>query len=292
MPILLLALLPVPLKLTGHSGRADKAQRKTNADALRAVFDLVLAPLQEVVQESTVMDCADGKTPVCFPIVSAWIADHAEHAALNGIGSKSCPECEVPSKELGGNPWKIYEARDYTLYWEKAREQESGEAGIAEYFQQVGVKIGRNVLTELYRVDPADLHKPDLLHNICLDLFKHMMEWVEGFLKEHKRQQAFDNAWKEIPPYPGFSVPKRAYPEIRQWHGKEIRNLGLCIAAVLVSALRNPHSSQHADFNIALKCVGPLVDFSQMTQYRSVTGAPYREVTSNVATAPNTQSRR
>jgi len=175
MPILLQALLPVPPKLMGDSGRTDAAQRKTNANALRAVFDLVLAPLQEVVQEGTVMDCADGKTHLRFPILSAWIADHAEQAGLHGIGSKSCPKCEVPSKELGWNPRKIYEARDYTLYWENAREQESGEAGIAEYFQQVGVKIGRNVFTELYRVYPADLHKPDLLHNIYLSLFKHMM---------------------------------------------------------------------------------------------------------------------
>jgi len=38
-----------------------------------------------------------------------------------------------------------------------------------------------------------------------------------------------------------------------------------------VSALRNPDSSQHQDFNIALKCVGTLVDFSLMTQYRSHT---------------------
>jgi len=147
MPILLLALLPLPPKLTGDSGHADEAQRKTNADALRAVFDLVLAPLQEVVQEGTVMDCADGKTRQCFPILSVWIA---EHAALHGIGSKSCPKCEVPSKELGGTPRKIYEARHHTLYWEKAWEQESGVAGIAEYFQQLGVKIGRNVFTELY----------------------------------------------------------------------------------------------------------------------------------------------
>jgi len=44
-----------------------------------------------------------------------------------------------------------------------------------------------------------------------------MMEWVEGFLKKHKRQQACDDAWKEIPPYPGFSVPKKAYCEITQW---------------------------------------------------------------------------
>ena len=122
MPILLLALLPLPPKLTGDSGRVDEAQRQTNTDALRAVFDLVLAPLQEVVQEGTVMDCADGKTSLCFPIMSAWIADHTEHAALHGIGSQSCPKCEVPSKELGGNSRKIYESRDSTLYWERARE--------------------------------------------------------------------------------------------------------------------------------------------------------------------------
>ena len=112
MPILLQALLPVPPKLTGESAPVDEAQRQTNANALQAVFDLVLAPLQEVVQEGTVMDCADGKTRLCFPILSAWIADHAEHAALHGIGSKSCPKCEVLSKKLGGNPRKIYEARD------------------------------------------------------------------------------------------------------------------------------------------------------------------------------------
>ena len=71
MPILLLTLLPVPPKLTGDSGRADEAQRPSNADALQAVFDLVLTPFQEVVQEGMVMDCADGKTRLCFPILSA-----------------------------------------------------------------------------------------------------------------------------------------------------------------------------------------------------------------------------
>jgi len=272
MPILLLALLPVPPKLTGESARVDEAQREINANALRAVFDLVLAPLQQVAQGGTVMDCADGKTRLCFPILSAWIADHAEHATLHGIGSKSCPKCEVPCKELGENPRKIYEARDYAIYREKALEQEPGRAaGFAEYFQQVGVKIGRNVFTGLHRVNPADLHKPDLLHNIYLGLFKHMMEWVEGFLKKHKRQQAFDDAWKEIPPYPGFSVPKKAYREVTQWQGKEMRNLGRCISAVLASALGNPESSQQQDFNIALKCVSAVVDFPLMAQYRSHT---------------------
>ena len=272
MQVLLLALLPVPPKLAGESTRADEAQRQLNADALQAVFDLVLTPLQYVSQEGMVMDCADGKTRLCFPILSAWIADHTEHTSLHGIGSKSCPKCQVPCNKLGGFPWEVYEVCDYTIYEEKARELESGEAANArEYFRQVGVKIGRNVFTGLHRVNPSDLHKPDLLHNIYLGLFKHMMQWVEGFLKKHKRQQAFDDAWKEIPPYPGFSVPKKAYREVTQWQGKEMRNLSRCISAVLASALRNPDSSQHHDFQIALKCVSALVDFSLMAQYRSHT---------------------
>jgi len=80
---------------------------------VQAVFDLVLVPLQLVAQERTVMDCADGKTRLCFPILSAWITDHAEHAALQEIGSKSCPKCEVLGEEHGGDPSKIYESRDY-----------------------------------------------------------------------------------------------------------------------------------------------------------------------------------
>jgi len=109
----------------------------------------------------------------------------------------------------------MYETRDYMLYREKAFRHEPAEAaGIAEYLQRLGVKIGNKVFTRLDRVSPADLHKPDLWHNIYLGLFKHMIEWVEGFLKKHKRQQAFDGTWKEMPPYTGFSVPRKAHREI------------------------------------------------------------------------------
>ena len=119
MPILLLALLPVPPELRGDSGRADKAQRQTNADALQAVLNLVLAPLQEVVQEGTVKDCADVKTRLGFPILSAWIADHAEHAALHGMGSQSCPKCEVSSKELGGIRGRYMSPATILYIWKK-----------------------------------------------------------------------------------------------------------------------------------------------------------------------------
>jgi len=235
---MLLALLLVPPKFTGVSARANKAQRQTNADVLQGVFDLVLALLQQVAREGTVMQCADSKTPLCCPILSAWIADPAEHAAFQGIGSKLCPKWKVPCEDLGGDQRRMYDTGNYMLYREKALRHEAAEAaGIAEYFQQLGGKIGNNVFTGLDRVSPTDLHKLDLLHNIYLGLFKHMMEWVEGFLKKQKWQQALDNAWKAIPPYPGFSVPKKTYCKITQWQGMEIRNRSHCISAVLASAL-------------------------------------------------------
>jgi len=198
--------------------------------------------------------------------------DHAEYPALQGIGSKSCPKCEVPCAELGGDSRQMYETRNYMLYREKALRLEPAEAaGSGEYFQQLGMKIGNNVFTGLDRASPAALHKSDLLHNIYLGLFKHMMEWVEGFLKKHKRQQAFDDAGKEIPPYPRFRVPKKAYREITQGQGPEMRNLSRSISAILASALRNPNSSQYQDFKSTLKWVSALVDFTPMAQYRSHT---------------------
>ena len=50
MPILLLALLPVPPKFTGESAHMDETQRQMNADSLKAVFDIIFAPLQQIVR--------------------------------------------------------------------------------------------------------------------------------------------------------------------------------------------------------------------------------------------------
>jgi len=280
MAMVLLALLPVPPKFTGESALANESQRQTNADFLRAVFDLVLAPLHQVAQDGIVMYCEDGKTHLYFPSLSAWIADHAEHPALQGIGSKSDPKCEVLCEELGGDLRRMYKTRNDILYREKGLRHEPAEAaGIAEYFPGMDVKIGKNVFTGLDQVSPTDLHKPVLLHNIYIGLSKHRMEWVEGFLKKYKQQQAFDNAWKEIPPYPRFSVRKKPYGEIKQWQGKEMCNLGRCISATLVAGLRNPDSSQYPDFKSPLKSVSALVDLTLMSQYRSHTPdtLPYME---------------
>ena len=233
MAVLLLALLPVPPKLS-KSISADKNQRRINAETLQLVFQLLFEPLQAVAREGVNIDCADGKVRRCFPILSAWIADHMENVALHGVKSNSCPKCKVLPWELGNDA--KYSARDYTEYEYCERQNglqsprsDSDDADNADNadvtFDTLRINMGPGVFHGLYRVSAPDLHVPDLLHTIYLGLFKHMMDWIQGFLKKHGRLQAFDDAWKTLPPYPEFFVPKKAYWEVTQWQENEMWNL-------------------------------------------------------------------
>jgi len=114
MAVLLLALLPIPPKLS-KSSKADQHQRKINADTLQDVFELIFAPLHGVAYSGVPIDCADGKVQLCFPILSAWIADHMENVALHVLKSNACPKCDVPTHKLGTNA-KNYRTRDYARY--------------------------------------------------------------------------------------------------------------------------------------------------------------------------------
>jgi len=53
--------------------------------------------------------------------------------------------------------------------------------------------ISKSIFHRLDPVSASDLYKPDMLHIIYLGIFKHMMDWMEGFLKKHGQQHAFDN---------------------------------------------------------------------------------------------------
>ena len=190
MAVLLLALLPVPPKLS-KSTLVDKHQRRINAETLQLVFQVLFEPLQPLARIGVNIDRADSKVRRCFPVFSAWIADHMENVALHGVKSNSCPKCKVLLWELEKEA--KYSAREYTEYEYCQRENglespgsESDDANDANVtLDTLKVNIGPGVFHGLYRVSAPDLHVPDVLHTIYLELFKHMMDWIQGFLKKH-----------------------------------------------------------------------------------------------------------
>jgi len=131
--------------------------------------------------------------------------------------------------------------------------------------------MGPGVCHGLYQSSAPDLHTPDLFHTIYLGLFRHMIDWIQGFPKKLRGLQAFDDSWKGLPAYPVFFVPNKAYWDVMQWQGKEIRNLGRGLLGVLAVALLQLDSTQVIPFKHALGCVRALVDFNMMAQYCSHT---------------------
>ena len=125
--------------------------------------------------------------------MSVWIADSMENVSLHEIKSNACPKCEVPPEELGSGANDL-RPRDYARYeryeYENpALDSETHDAARARYTNAThGIKRWQNVFQALARVSRPDLHKPDMLHTIYLGLLKHMMDWIQGFLKKHARE--------------------------------------------------------------------------------------------------------
>src|SRR5437588_7908292 len=71
--------------------------------------------------------------------------------------------------------------------------------------------------------------------------------------------------------YPGFTVPKKAYRQVSQWQGKEMRNLGRIVLPAFVEALRAPTDAHRHPFRVAIHCVIALVDFHLLAQYKTHT---------------------
>ena len=145
-----------------------------------------------------------------------------ENVALHGVKSNACPTCEMPVEELGTDARYQYPARHCARCKRREREDRhqspGSESDAADGTSNtLGINMGPGIFHGLHRASAPDLHMPDLLHTFYLRLFKHMMDWIHGFLKKHARLQAFDDGWKTLPPYPGFFIPKIAYREITQW---------------------------------------------------------------------------
>lgn len=272
MALLLLALLPVPPKLKDNSRRAGESSAE-NHDTIHRVLEKIFKGLQRPGKDGVVLGCADGNKRLCFPILCGWIADHMEHVYLHNIKNNACPKCEVPLEWLGEpSAGPEHPKRDHDEYQLLIRQHRAtGDLAPIEELVERGLNSLFNAFWTLPRVDPAEIAKPDLLHTVYLGILKHMMEWIQEFLKKHNRLDFFDKAWSTMGPYPGFTVPTKAYREVSQWQGKEMRNLGRIVTAAFATALRAPSDAQRMPFRIAIQCVTALVDFHLMAQYKTHT---------------------
>jgi hypothetical protein len=347
--VVLVALLPQPLKARDVPLSHKNKQKKHNRLIQQTVLDYLLQPLSNAQDWQFDAFCSDENWRRCHAVLSGWIGDYPEHVFLQGCGYGNCPHCEVSKDDLGQLPETPPPLRDHrayeTLYrvaatvpgvgdesdgieWEDfvdnaplpeaepnyheqsldlepvetekrprrtARRPAAAPAGIAnnqatssnaratstvdpaikekaqeacDELEARGMKCWSNVLWRT-GVVVSELPKPDLLHTMQLGMLKHLLAWLNQLLKKHKRLERFNDLWLSIPAYPDFTKPTKAYEEVSQWTGKELKNMSRFLVSVLSNALRCPEYHERADFNDAIECTRALLDFYMYCRYPS-----------------------
>jgi hypothetical protein len=263
--VLLVALLPVPIKLRNVPARQLALQRERNHAVTQGVLRHILEPLYHPEGGIFTALCADGHYRRCSATVSAWLADYPEHCDLQNLRHGSCVWCECPAGKMGDYrpPYDHHPTRDHRRYaaWDAARDVAS--------LNLHGVHAGDVALRALPACTVSDLPKPDLLHTMHLGMLKHLLEWLQSFLKDHGRLERFNNLWLSVPSYLTMTAPHIAYGKVFRWTGKELKQMSTFLLAVLRNALHGPTPAQRAVFDRAILCSRALLEFFFYTSYRS-----------------------
>src|SRR5215207_5281072 len=259
----LVALLPIPPKKKKLKQRQKDRIEKILQECL---YD-VLLPLAKAAGGPISIDCCDNKRRDCHIRICGWIADHMEYVKLLGLKPQSCPKCEMGFADLQtmGKDWP---ARDYQAYVEKRLEADDGHRRSVEELNELGVSPFHPALSSLPNINADNLHKPDLLHGIHLGLTLDVLEWTVAFLTKHKRADAFDRAWLSLSPHVNFERFTKAYSQITQWKGKELRHAGKILISTVAAALTAPSPAERAPFRKMQECLLAYVNFHLMVQYK------------------------
>jgi hypothetical protein len=215
----LLGLLPVPRKLKKMNKKAKDVQRATNQEVLREAIKAILSPINQAAVRGMEVLCGDGLIRTCFPRIAAWLGDYPEYINILGLKSGACIWCEADADEFGTleDRTKPATRRDHKEYCRLYRANDTST------LMTKNVRPIHNTLWDFEKLDIGKLPKPDLLHTIYIGVLKHAMEWLEGFLSKYHRMERFDGIWKSSPAYLDIPSPTKAYSEVSQWTGKEMR---------------------------------------------------------------------
>lgn len=267
-----IALLPVgPKRLHKKAGWSVQKQEKEQLEVIQNLIQLLLRPISASAGKGKAVKCGDGVKRMCYFRLGTWLADHQENCTIHSIYNNRCPICECPVAELG----------EYSLRHRKRQSKEYAEwfsNSDVESLRAAGVKNVQNALWRLRDVmNPCDIVRPDLLHNMYLGNLEYLMEWIEGFLTVHNRLSAFDDVWFNISRYPGNCTPQKPYRYLTQVQGKEMRAIHQIILGVFTASLRRktdlpkPTGAQDQEFKRAIEAVRYLTDFGLLARYRSHT---------------------
>ena len=276
---ILLALLPVVKEGDGE------LRSRVFHECLRILFDPVMIAADG---EGLDIECADGWTRRCFPVIAAMAIDHEEQVKVTGVKSNQhCTMCKVAPTERedleGWAPWRTH--KDTQQQHERQRSSKISKTDGSWVHDVDCFAFGHryvNIHTTLM---------VDLLHQLLKGVLMHTVKWVQDLLEDEMPQRKtkriksvvesisnrgtkhrngskqivrdiVDKRFATVPSYSKLRV-FRHYSTVTQWTGKEQKSLLRQVVPVF-SPLLEEVGALHA-----LRFLRAVVDFILLASYRS-----------------------
>jgi len=238
--VVIVALLPIPIKNRNIPQKRLDEQRQTTLEVLNEVLRRVLHPLTFKQNPSTESGyynvlCADRNFRRCKPVFAAWLADCPDYSNLHHLEQHVCMWCECPKNELGDNvpPDKQHPRRDHNLY--RTLRDAYTKAADAKLSSR-HIPSGFNGFQHIPCI-VSDLPKPDILHTMQIGMLDHLRQWIFHLMKTHERLDKYNAIWLSVPAYHDLTLKIKSYEEVSQWNGKEMMEMSRYLLGVVTQSL-------------------------------------------------------
>jgi len=179
--ILMVALLPIPIKHRNSLQKRLDEQWQTNREVLNEVLRRLLQPLtfkQNPNAESGYYNvlCADGNFRRCKLVLARWLADCPEYRDLHHLERHVSLRCECPKNELGDYvpSEKHHPRRDHNVYRMLSDvNTKAADAELSSRHVHRGFKVFRHIPSTM-----SDLLKPDILHTMQIGMLDYLQKWI------------------------------------------------------------------------------------------------------------------
>jgi len=277
--VIVVALLPIPIKNHNIHQRWLDEQKQTNRDVPKAVLQRVLQPLttkQNPSPDSVYYNvlCADGNFRHCKPVSAALLEGCPEYSDQHHPKWFVCFWCECPKNEPGDYMRLDNEQprRDHILY--QMLSDADPMTANAELLS-CHIHQGFNVFRHIFCI-VSDLPKPDLLHTMQIGMLDHLQNWILHFMKTHERLNKHKAIWLSVPAYHDLTPENKSYEEVSQRNGTEMKEMSRYLLGVVTESLQGGCPTRCPTFNHTIECTWALLEFYMYARYISHNDATSR----------------
>lgn len=223
----------------------------------------VLQPLKEAGVHGIEMICGNGVARRVHPIFAVFVGDYPEQILVACCKSGQCPKCTAPADELGEPDGDTYPLRDLCAILDALDLADGDPTAFAHACNEAGIKpVFHPFWEDLPYTNIYRSITPDILHQICQGVIKHLLAWVKT--SEAFGTEEIDARCRRMPPNHHLRYFSKGITSLSRVSGSEHRHMCQILLGLVVD-LPLPGGRSPARL---VRAVRALLDFMYLARYR------------------------